>query len=224
MVRLGVRPEDRVIVCRPRSLHRAERLPQASGGVHYPLDSIGPAPPGAESSSQHILSSLDVGLNTQCSSGVFISPFFTVLDRSPFMKHSALLTGLLTAAVLALAPAPATAQSVAGMWEITSETGRGTRTATLNLAVEGMTLTGTVSSTGGGRGGGGGGGGGGPQAIESSDGSIDGNSFTFTLTRTFGDNTFSQVYTGTVDGATIMGTIDSGRGGGGRPFTGKRPS
>ena len=136
------------------------------------------------------------------------------------MKHSALLTGLLTAAVLAMAPAPASAQNLAGMWEITSETGRGTRTSTLMLAVDGMTLTGTITITGGGRRGGGGGGG--PQEITISDGTIDGNSFTFTVTRNFGGNDFPQVYSGAIDGETLAGTIESGRGGG-QPFTGKRP-
>ena len=135
------------------------------------------------------------------------------------MKHSALLTALLTTAVLTTAPAPASAQSLAGTWEITSETGRGTRTQTLTLTVDGMTLTGTVSFTGGGRRGGGGGGG--PQSIEISDGTIDGSSFTFTVTRNFGGNDFSQVYSGTFEGNTIEGTIEGGRGGG-RPFTGKR--
>jgi len=144
------------------------------------------------------------------------------------MKHSALLTALLTTAVLAMAAAPASAQGLAGMWELSRETGRGTRTSMLMLTVDGSTLTGTETRTGGGRGGGGGGGaggggGGGPQVTEISDGSIDGNSFTFTITRTFGDNSFSQVYSGTVDGMTIAGTVDSGRGGGGQPFTGKRP-
>ena len=143
------------------------------------------------------------------------------------MKHSALLTALLTTAVLTTAPAPVSAQNLAGMWEISYETGRGTRTQTLTLAVDGMTLTGTVTFTGGGRGGGGGGGGG-PQSIEISDGKIDGSSFTFTVTRTFGDNSFSQAYSGTVDGMTLTGTILGGGRGGGepqpRPFTGKRPS
>ena len=141
------------------------------------------------------------------------------------MKHSALLTGLLTAAVLAMAPAPATAQDLAGMWEISYETGRGTRTQTLTLTVDGMMLTGTVTFTGGGRRGGGGGGG--PQSIEISDGKIDGSSFSFTVTRTFGDNSIVQSYSGTVDGMTLTGTIEGGgRGGGGqpRPFTGKRPT
>ena len=136
------------------------------------------------------------------------------------MKNSVVLTALLTAAVLTMAPAPASAQNLAGVWELTSETGRGTRTSTLTLTVDGMTLTGTVTFTGGGRRGGGGGGG--PQSIEISDGTIDGNSFTFTVTRSFGGGDFSQVYTGTIDGATLAGTIQGGRGGG-QPFTGKRP-
>ena len=140
------------------------------------------------------------------------------------MKHSALLTALLTTAVLTTAPAPVSAQNVAGMWEISYETGRGTRTQTLTLTVDGMMLTGTVTFTGGGRRGGGGGGG--PQSIEISDGKIDGSSFSFTVTRTFGDNSIVQSYSGTVDGMTLTGTIEGGgRGGGGqpRPFTGKRP-
>ena len=143
------------------------------------------------------------------------------------MKSSALLTALLTTAVLTIASAPVSAQNLAGMWEISYETGRGTRTQTLALAVDGMTLTGTVTFTGGGRRGGGGGGG--PQSIEISDGTIDGNSFTFTVTRTFGDNSIVQSYSGTIDGMTLTGTIEGGgggRGGGGQPrtFTGKRPS
>ena len=40
------------------------------------------------------------------------------------MKHSALITALLTTAVLAMAPAPASAQGLAGMWELSRETGR----------------------------------------------------------------------------------------------------
>ncbi len=134
------------------------------------------------------------------------------------MKAPALITALLAAA--ALTAAPASAQNLSGTWELTSETGRGTRTQMLTLVVEGSMLTGTVTFTGGGRRGGGGGGGG-PQAIEISDGTIDGNSFTFTVTRSFGGNSFSQVHSGTIDGDTIGGTIEGGRGGG-RPFTGTR--
>ncbi len=137
------------------------------------------------------------------------------------MKHSALLTALLTTAVLTMAPEPSLAQTASGTWELTRETGRGTRISTLTLVVEGSTLTGTLTFTGGGRGGGGGGG---PQTIEISNGTIDGNSFTFTLIRNFQGNSISQVYTGTVDGDTMEGTRDGGRGGDGQPFTGTRSS
>jgi len=136
------------------------------------------------------------------------------------MKSSALLTALLTTAVLTIASAPVSAQNLAGMWEISQETGRGTRTLMLTLTVDGSMLTGSVTFTGGGRRGGGGGGG--PQTIQISDGTIDGSSFSFTVTRTFGDNSFAQVYSGTIDGDMLAGTVEGGRGGG-RPFTGKRP-
>ncbi len=135
------------------------------------------------------------------------------------MKHSALLTALLATAVLTIAPAPAAAQNLAGVWEISRETGRGTFTQTLTLTVEGSTLTGTLSFTGGGRRGGGGGGG--PQSFDLSNGTIDGNSFSFTVTLPFGGG-IEQSYRGTIDGATLAGTVDGGRGGA-QPFTGKRP-
>ena len=38
------------------------------------------------------------------------------------MKNSAILTALLTTAVLTMAPAPASAQSLAGVWELSQET------------------------------------------------------------------------------------------------------
>ncbi len=139
------------------------------------------------------------------------------------MKRNALVTALITAA--ALTAAPASAQNLSGMWELTAQGGRGSQIQTLSLAVDGMTLTGTVTRTGGG--GRRGGGGGGPQVLEISDGSIDGSTFTVTITRTRGDNAFSQVYTGTIEGETLTGTIaGGGRRGGGQPqpFTAKRPT
>ncbi len=136
------------------------------------------------------------------------------------MKHTALLMALLSTAALTMAPAPVAAQNLAGVWEITRETGRGTSTQTLTLTVEGSTLTGTLSFTGGGRRGGGGGGG--PQSFEISNGTIDGNSFSFTVTLSFGGNSFEQSYSGTITGETLSGTVQGGRGGG-QPFTGKRP-
>lgn len=131
------------------------------------------------------------------------------------MKHSALLTALLTTAVLTAAPTSAQ-NMLAGTWQISTETGPG---GTLTLMVDGMTLTGTLTVTGGGRRGGGGGRG--PQTMQISDGTIQGNSFTFTVTRSFGGNDFSLMYSGTYEGDTIEGTLEGGRGGG-RPFRGTR--
>ena len=69
------------------------------------------------------------------------------------MKQSALLTAMLTTAALSMAPAPVAAQNLAGVWEITRETGRGTLVQTLTLTVEGSTVTGTMEMDFGGGGG-----------------------------------------------------------------------
>lgn len=133
------------------------------------------------------------------------------------MTHRALLTALITAA--ALSATPASAQNLSGTWQISSETQRGTQNQTLTLTQDGSALTGTISFSFGGRRGGGGGGG--PQSIEVEDGMVEGSSFSFTMTLSFQGNSFAQEYSGTVDGDTIEGTIQGGRGGG-RPFTGTR--
>jgi len=134
------------------------------------------------------------------------------------MKLSALLTALLTIAVLTMDAAPVSAQNLAGVWEITRETGRGTTVQTLTLVVEGSTVTGTLAfNFGRGRGGGGGG----PQSFPVSDGTVNGNQFSFTVTLSFGGNEIPQMYSGTIDGETLTGTIRGGRGD--QPFTAKRP-
>ena len=134
------------------------------------------------------------------------------------MKLSALLTVLLTTAVLTMDAAPVSAQNLAGVWEITRETGRGTIVQTLTLTVEGSTVTGTMEMN---FGGGGGGGGGGPQSFPVSDGTVNGNQFSFTVTLSFGGNEIPQMFSGTIDGETLMGTIRGGRGD--QPFTATRP-
>ncbi len=50
---------------------------------------------------------------------------------------------------------------------------------------------------------------------------MEGSSFTFTVSMEFNGNVFAQTYTGTVDGDTMSGEVQGGRGGAG-PFTGKR--
>lgn len=134
------------------------------------------------------------------------------------MKYRVLLTAALT--VLGLSAVPIAAQDLTGRWEISSETQRGTQNMTLELEQDGSALTGTVTLTLGGRRGGGGGGGG-ARTIEISDGMVDGASFSFTMTLSFGDRSITQSYSGTFEGDAMKGTIEGGRGGG-RPFTGER--
>jgi hypothetical protein len=133
------------------------------------------------------------------------------------MKIRATLTVLLAAA--ALSAAPASAQNLTGTWQITSEGRRGSVTQTLTLQQDGSTLTGTISFAGGGRGGGGGGA---PQAIEISDGTVEGSSFGFTMSIELGGRgAFAQTFSGTWEGDSMEGSIEGGRGGA-QPFTGTR--
>ena len=140
------------------------------------------------------------------------------------MNYRTIVTTLVAAA--ALTAAPASAQNVGGTWQITSEGRRGPQTQTLVLAVEGSTLTGTLTFGGGGRRGGGGGGRG-PQApLEITDGTVDGNAFSFMTVLDFGGGSITLSYSGTVDGDTMAGerTVTGGGRGGGQPapFTGTR--
>lgn len=131
------------------------------------------------------------------------------------MNRRAILAALVGAA--AITAAPAAAQDLSGTWTLSSQGRRGgPQTSTLVLVQDGESLTGTLTLTLGRRGGGGG-----PMELEISDGTVDGSSFSFTITLTFGDNSFDRNYSGTVDGDEISGTIQGGRGGG-QPFTGTR--
>ncbi|HIF22557.1 MAG TPA: hypothetical protein EYQ27_11780 [Gemmatimonadetes bacterium] len=139
------------------------------------------------------------------------------------MNRRTIVAAIVAAA--ALSAAPVAAQNLTGTWELSQETQRGARTSTLTLVQDGSGLTGTLTLTLGGRRGGGGGGGG-AMEVSVDDGMVDGNSFSFSVTLTFGDNSITQSYSGTFDGDSMEGGIEGGgrRGGGGgpRPFTGKR--
>ena len=127
-------------------------------------------------------------------------------------------------AVAALSAAPVAAQDLTGTWELSQQTQRGQRTSTLALVQDGAELTGTLTLTLGGRRGGGGGGGG-AQEVTVEEGMVSGNNFSFSITLSFGGNSITQEYSGTVDGDAMEGEIAGGgrRGGGGpRPFTGTR--
>jgi hypothetical protein len=133
------------------------------------------------------------------------------------MKLRPVISMLFVAA--AFSAAPASAQNLAGTWQVTSEGRRGSVTQTLTLRQEGSTVTGTVSFTGGGPRGGGGGA---PQAVEISNGTVEGAAFTFTVSLEFGGRgSFEQVFSGTYEGDFMEGNIGGGRGGA-RPFMGTR--
>lgn len=143
--------------------------------------------------------------------------FFAQVQRAPHRV-------VLLAAALVL-PANAAAQ-VPGSWELTVEGPRGEQTIMLVLEAEGDGLAGTIAiQRPGGRGGPGGGGGrgpggGGPPEMSLTNGTVDGERFSFTATMSMRGNTITQEFRGTVDGDEMSGTISTPRGE--RPFTGRR--
>ena len=131
------------------------------------------------------------------------------------MKIRNLLITLLLSVAMA---SPGAAQDLTGTWEISTQGGRGgPQTSTLVLAQDGEALTGTMTFSLGGPGGRGGG----SQELEVSNGTVDSNSFSFTVTLSFQGNSFDLNYSGTVDGDEMSGTRGGPRGGG-QPFTGQK--
>ena len=112
------------------------------------------------------------------------------------------LVGLIVTAPL-LSQEPA---NVAGKWEMTNETPRGTQTSTFTFEQEENVLTGTVATQRG------------ETPINS--GSVEGNVVTFTIVRGMGDRSMEITYSGTLDGDTITGNMTTPRGE--REFTMKR--
>ena len=122
--------------------------------------------------------------------------------------QNALKTLIKTTACAAFALAVvAQAADPTGTWSWTTagrQGGEGRKT-TLTLKAEGEKLTGKISTPG--RQGG--------EARETaiSNGTVKGDDISFTVTREFGGNTFSQKYTGKVSGDAIKGKIDFERNG-----------
>jgi hypothetical protein len=83
----------------------------------------------------------------------------------------------------------AMAADVSGTWTGEQQGRNGPMTVTLNLKAEGNTLSGTISGRGG------------ETAI--SDGKIDGDNVSFTVTREFNGNTMKMKYSGTVSGSEM---------------------
>lgn len=80
---------------------------------------------------------------------------------------------------------------VSGVWELTSETPRGTTTRKLTLKQDGQTLAGVLESPMG--------------TVAIQNGSVKGNAISFTVVRKRGERTLEIIYTGTVDGDTARG-------------------
>jgi len=116
------------------------------------------------------------------------------------MKIYSILLAL-TLAVVALAA------DVSGKWSFETEGRGGTTVNTLTLKASGGSLTGTIS---GGRGG----------EVNISDGKIDGDSISFTVTREFRGNSFTTKYSGKVSGDDLKLTLEGPRGA--REVTAKR--
>lgn len=128
----------------------------------------------------------------------------------------------LSAALLALAAAPAHAQTVdvSGKWEFTSEGPRGPMTTVFTFAQDGATVTGTAEMGFGRRQGGGGDT---PPPLQVSNGKVDGDKLTFTISFSRpggGGQGMEMTYAATVSGDTMTGTSTTPRGE--RPFTAKR--
>ena len=133
--------------------------------------------------------------------------------------YRVLRLAFLTACLLGVFSITAAAQDVdvTGDWEITSESPRGAQVIPITFAQEGTTVTGSVVDAV-------------RSAVEIQDGKIEGNTLTFKIVMSFGERSMEQVYTATVTGDTMEGTIEmvggmgGGRGGnrGPRPFTARR--
>ena len=121
-------------------------------------------------------------------------------------------------AILMAISAPLQAQEVTGSWTLTySQMGRqGGQAREVSMDVtlqqDGATITGTALMAMRGRGGGGGE----PQEVPITDGKVEGDKITFSVVRGMGERTMTLVYSGTVAGSTMEGTMAMGGGMGGR--------
>jgi hypothetical protein len=120
------------------------------------------------------------------------------------MTRAHVLLGGLLLALLVAAPASGQeadqekAVDVSGVWELTSETPRGTMVRKLTFEQDGTSLTGNMETQQG------------SMAIE--DGSVQGNKISFGVTFSRGGRSMQLVYKGTVDGDTAKGTMETPRG------------
>lgn len=130
------------------------------------------------------------------------------------MIPSTIMSILLFAAAL-----PAEAQvDITGTWEITWEGMRGTTTSVFTFQQDGDTFTGTAQIETMGRAGGRGAGQ--MREVPVTGGKIEGDKITFSVTIGMGPRALTPIYTATVSGGTMEGTMKTARRE--SPFTGVR--
>ncbi len=113
-----------------------------------------------------------------------------------------------TAFFLLISLAAAQEVRVAGTWDITLETGRGTANPSMTLAQDGEKITGTYR---------------GRLGESKLGGTLKGNAIQFSVTLKFQDQPVTISYRGTVDGDSMKGTVQFGDRGSGS-WTAKRRS
>lgn len=119
-------------------------------------------------------------------------------------------TAFLAALALLTLALPASAQSVAGTWELSWETPRGAQTTTFVLAQDGMKVTGTARMGRGEM----------IREVPIKDGMLHGDQLTFSIEFGMGERAMTQTFTATVKGDTMEGKVTTPRGE--NPFKGVR--
>ncbi len=107
----------------------------------------------------------------------------------------ALLPLLWLFATLYCLPAPSFADDVSGAWDLTVETRHGTATPSMTLKQDGERISGTYH---------------GRMGDTVLQGTVKGKSIQFSVRLKFRDQSFVVTYTGTVDGASMKGTVQFG--------------
>ncbi len=126
------------------------------------------------------------------------------------MRRAPSLAALLAALATLTLALPASAQSVAGTWDLSWENPRGAQTTTFVFAQDGMNVTGTARIRRGEN----------TVEVPVKNGMLHGDQLTFSVELGMGQRTMSQAFTATVKGDSMEGTITTPRGA--NPFKGVR--
>jgi hypothetical protein len=123
------------------------------------------------------------------------------------MKSKSILIAGLFAMLLVMATVSVAQSKLDGNWEMSMQGRQGnTMTQTLTLKTDGNKLSGSIKGQRG--------------ETPISDGTVDGDKISFTVTRQTPNGEFKQTFNGTVDGDNIKGTVQMGENS--RDWTAKR--